>query len=150
MSTEERIFKDLTSMGQNVGVLCTLGDYGQPQAASMYFVFDTTLNIYFITREASRKFKNIKKNPRAAFVVSTEQPLQTVQMEGFVEEVTDPHELSEHFSKLVAAASEKTIVPPVSQLDEGRMVFMKLSPDWVRSGNFELLKEDDKLIETRL
>lgn len=150
MTPEDKIFEDLTAMNQGLGVLSTLGEYDQPQAASMYFVFDSALNLYFITRESSRKYKNIKKHPRVAFVVSTETPLQTVQLEGEAHEVTDAHEENEHFAKLIALAAEKTIMPPVSQMEDGKIVFMKISTDWARSGNFETLKEGDKFVEAAL
>lgn len=150
MTPEDKIFNDLTAMNQNLGTLGTLGEYDQPQVASMYFVFDSALNLYFITRESSRKCKNIKKYPRVAFVVSTENPPRTIQFEGEAHEVTDAQEESEHFAKLVSLAAEKTIMPPVSQIEDGRIVFMKISTDWARSGNFETLKEGDKFIEAAL
>lgn len=150
MIPEDKIFNDLTAMGQNVGVLGTMGGYGQPQVVSLYYIFDSALNIYFITRESSRKYKNIKRNPRVAFVVSSETPPQTVQMEGEAHEVTDVHEENDYFTKLVALASEKNVMPPVSQMEDGRMVFMKIAVDWARSGNFETLKEGDKFVEASL
>lgn len=150
MSPEDKIFNDLTAMNQSVGTIGTMGGYGQPQVASMYYVFDSALNIYFITRESSRKYKNIKRNPRVAFTVSTELPPHTIQLEGEAQEVTDMHEINEHFAKLVTLASEKHVIPPVSQMGEGRMIFMKISPDWARSGSFETLKEGDKFVEAAL
>lgn len=150
MAPEDKIFNDLTVMDQDLGVVSTMGGYGQPQAASLYFIFDSALNIYFITRESSRKYKNIKRNPRVAFVVSSENPPQTVQLEGEAQEVTDPHEMTEYFTKLVTMASEKNVMPPVSQIEDGRMIFMKIVTDWARSGNFETLKEGDKFVEAAL
>lgn len=150
MAPEDKIFNDLTAMNQSVGVLSTMGGYGQPQAASMYFIFDSALNIFFITRESSRKYKNIKRNPRVAFVVSTENPPATIQFEGEAQEVTDPHEVNEYFTRLVALASEKNAIPPVSQIDDGKMMFMKIATDWARSGNFETLKEGDRFVEAAL
>lgn len=150
MIPEDKIFNDLTVMNQNIGIISTMGGYGQPQAAAMYFIFDSALNIYFITRESSRKYRNIKKNPRVAFVVSTENPPKTIQFEGEAQEVTDPHETTEYFSRLVTLASEKSVIPPVSQMEDGRMVFMKIVTDWARSGNFETLKEGDKFVEAAL
>lgn len=150
MTPEDKIFNDLATINQNLGVLSTLGEYDQPQAASMYFVFDSALNLYFITRESSRKYKNIKRHPRVAFVVSSIDPPQTVQLEGEAHEVTDAQEESEHFAKLVSLAAEKTIMPPVSQMEDGKIVFMKITTDWARSGNFETLKEGDKFIEAEL
>lgn len=150
MTPENKIFNDLTAMNQRVGVVSTMGGFGQPQAASMYYIFDSALNVYFITRESSRKYKNIKRNPRVAFVVSSENPPLTVQLEGEAQEVTDPHEENEYFMKLVALASEQNVMPPVSQMDDGRMIFMKIATDWARSGNFETLKEGDKFVEAAL
>ena len=150
MTPEEKIYNDIVDIHQILGALGTLGEYDQPQVTSVYFVFDTALNLYFITRETSRKYKNIKKHPRVAFAVSSEHPLRTVQLEGEAHEVTDAQEENEYFSKLVALSSEKTVMPPVSQIEEGRIVFMKITTDWARSGNFETLKEGDKFVESAL
>lgn len=150
MTPENKIYEDLTAMHEGVGVLATMGGFGQPQAASMYFIFDSALNFYFITRESSRKCRNMKRNPRVAFVVSSINPPITVQLEGSAHEVTDPHEENEYFTKLVSVASKDNIMPPISQLEDGRMLFMKISPDWIRSGNFEILKEGDRFVEATL
>src|SRR6185369_17444650 len=100
------------------------------------------------TRSGSRKYKNILKNPHVAFVITSEHPPKTIQLEGIASEVTDATEQTNYFTQLVAKASESTIMPPVSQLVDGEMVFMKIATNWARFGSFEVLKEGDKFIET--
>lgn len=150
MHTEETIYKELQSITEPLGVLSTVNKSGYPQSASVYYVCDADLNIFFVTRTGSRKYKNIIKNPQASFVVTSVHPPKTFQLEGTVTEVTDTHEQTEYFDKLVAQATENTPMPPVSQIVTGEMVFMKLSTTWARMGNFEVMKEGDKFVETTL
>ncbi len=147
MNTEEKIAQELESMNQPLGVISTVNEFGKPQSAAVYYICDNALNIFFVTRSESRKYKNLQKNPHASFVVTTEHPPKTIQAEGTVAEVTDPHEQINYFDKLVAKATESNLMPPVSQLVTGEMVFMKISTNWVRFGNFEIMKEGDKFIE---
>lgn len=136
-------------MNQSLGTISTISSNIKPEAASIYFVFDKNLNIFFITRKESRKYKNILNNNRASFVITTEKPPKTVQLEGVVEE-TSTKEQGTHFSNLIATASRHNFMPPVSQLNDSEMVFMKIKTTWARMGDFEVLKEGDKFIEVDL
>ena len=150
MNTEDKIAEVLSSLHQPLGVISTVNEECHPELASLYYVHDDALNIYFITREGSRKYKNITKNPHVAFVITTEHPARTIQLEGVAAKDTDPREENEYFAKLVALASEHLIMPPVSQIEDGEMLFMKMTTRWARLGDFEIMKEGDKFIETNL
>ena len=150
MNIEEKIYQELLSSNQPLGVISTLNAAGLPQSASIYYIHNSQLDIFFVTRSESRKYKNIINNPHVAFVITSQNPPKTIQLEGVASEVTDAQEQIEYFDKLVAKATEYTSVPPVSQLVTGEMVFMKITPKWMRFGNFEVMKEGDKFIETSL
>lgn len=148
MNTEEKILEELKSMNQPLGTISTVSN-SKPEAATVYFVYSTALNVYFITRKASRKYRNIQTNPNVAFVITTENPAKTIQLEGTAEEAS-PNEQSKYFSHLVSIASERNFMPPVSQLNDSEMVFMKINTSWICMGNFEVMKEGDKFVETKL
>lgn len=148
MTTQEMILQELRSDTQHLGVLSTVNEEGHPQSASMYYVFGDDLALYFVTREGSRKYLNILKNPHVSFVVTREHPAHTLQFEGVAHEVTDAHEENEYFSRLVTLAVESNFVPPVSQrVFEGRIMFIKMTPTWVRVGNFETSIGGDEFSE---
>lgn len=150
MSTEQSILEELSFLGQPLGVISTVNVEGRPESSSIYYVYDEALNFYFITRAESRKYINIKNNPYVSFVVTKEHPPHTLQVEGVASHVTDPHEEDEHFTRLIALASERLSMPPVSQISGGEMLFMKIETMWARIGNFEVMKEGNKFVEVKL
>ena len=150
METRVKILEILTGLNQPIGVISTVNTSNKPESASIYYVNDDNLNIYFITRAESRKFKNIGTNPNVSFVITGENEPYTIQLEGKASIVTDPKQENEFFTKLVSLASKYMVMPPVSQMNNGEIIFMRISTEWVRFGNFEVLKEGDKFIETTL
>ncbi len=143
-TTVEQIQNFLKNEKQKLGVLSTVGPTGTPQSAFIYYAFDEDLNIYFITRTQSRKFLNIEKNPHVAFVVGTETPPQTLQIEGTASILERPEDFSFLFSDLVKIAVERHFVPPITQMtNSGDVFFMKITPNWVRLGNFEIRRKGE-------
>ncbi len=132
----------MKELEQNVGVISTTTS-DKPQAAVIYFVYDEHLNIYFATRKASRKYKNISVNPNAAFVIYNQKLLKTVQIEGVVSVVENPSEQGVHYSQLVELAAHNNPLPPIDQLGESEIMFLKLTPTWARVGNFEITRTGD-------
>ena len=122
----------------------------KPESAFVYYAFDENLNIYFITRAGSRKYKNGIKNPNVSFVAFTENPPKTLQLEGTLSVVMDPKDQIKLFPELVTLATERNLVPPISQMDTSEVMFMKITPNWVRFGNFELGRDDGMFHEIKL
>lgn len=65
-----------------LAVVSTISEGGIPTAATVMFFIDESWNIYFITRQNTRKFKNLMKNENVAMVVGTELAPGTVQING--------------------------------------------------------------------
>ena len=148
MDTQHKIIEGLNLLNQSLGVISTVNDKGTPESTSIFFIHDEGLTLYFLARKGSRKYKNISKNPHVSFVVTSQAMSQTLQLEGLASEVTDTKEEIAYFSKLVALTSEQMIMPPVSQSVGGEMAFMKITTTWARFGNFEVMKEGNKYIES--
>jgi uncharacterized protein YhbP (UPF0306 family) len=148
MNTTEKMYRELASMNQPLGVLSTINEKGFPESATVYYIFDKDLNLYFVTREESRKYKNIKHNRHVSFVVSTEKPAKTFQLHGTAHQVQLPYEESSYFADLVSIASKHVFIPPVSQIGDSKMLFVKITPTWMRVGDFSIIEKDDnKFIE---
>ncbi len=71
---------------QRLAVLATVTDSGRPQAALLGIAVTPQLEIIFDTVKSSRKYPNLKKNPRVAWVVGCTTEV-TVQYEGIAEEL---------------------------------------------------------------
>lgn len=67
--------------GERLGVLSTATNSGRPEAALMGFAVTPELEIIFDTVRSSRKYPNLKENPRVAWVVGCTTEV-TVQYEG--------------------------------------------------------------------
>ena len=68
--------------------LATVGPDGQPLAASLFYVSDAGLSVYWVSGPQSRHSRNLEHNPRAALTVHnttwTWTEIAGVQLEGSV------------------------------------------------------------------
>lgn len=72
---------------QGLLVLSTTYDNGKPQAAVIGFGETDNLELIFGTNNASRKYKNLKRDPHVAAVIGWSDS-RTVQFEGIAEELS--------------------------------------------------------------
>ena len=147
---KEKIMAFLGLQKSRFGVVSTVNEENKPESAFLYFAFDENLNIYFVTKDTSRKFKNIVKNSNVSFASATENPPQTLQLEGTAAVHSDIENQKHLFQELVGLASAKHFSPPISQQTRGGLQFIKITPTWMRFGNFEVRKHGDTFQEVRL
>lgn len=145
----DHIVSEMKTLEQNLGVIST-STSDKPEAAVIYFAYDNQLNIYFATRKASRKYTNLAENPNAAFVIYNAELLKTIQLEGVVSVVEDPYEQVVHYTQLVELAVKNNPLPPIDQLGESEIMFLKLTPTWARVGTFEATRDGDIFAEVAL
>ncbi|MEK7579518.1 MAG: pyridoxamine 5'-phosphate oxidase family protein [Patescibacteria group bacterium] len=132
----EKIKEFLKADTDKLGVIATVSGEEKSESAFVYYTFDEKLNIYLLTHLESRKHKNIMAHPDVSFAVAFTNPPQTIQIEGHASIVTDAHDVHEFFSKLVEMVAAKSVIPPVSKMNMGEVVFVKIEPTWVRFGDF--------------
>jgi len=72
--------------GEKFGVLATAATDGRPEAALMGFAVTPELEIIFDTVRSFRKYPNLKKNPRVAWVIGCTSEI-SVQYEGIAVEL---------------------------------------------------------------
>ena len=73
---------------RDIGVLSTIERTGSLRGAAVYYVIKDGY-VYFMTKENTRKARNIVANEHVAFTVFDEQGLETIQLAGMAEQVTD-------------------------------------------------------------
>ena len=110
---------------ESLGVLATVDEDGQPEAALMGIAVTPKLEIVFDTVKSSRKYPNLKKNPRVAFVVGCTTEV-TVQYEGVAEELS-----GEELQKYQEAYFAKFTDGPARMSWPGITYFV-VRPKWVR------------------
>jgi general stress protein 26 len=72
---------------ERLAVLSTADAEGRPESALMGFAVTRELEIVFDTVKTSRKYPNLKKNPRVAWVIGCTSEV-TVQYEGVARELS--------------------------------------------------------------
>jgi general stress protein 26 len=122
---------------KKAGVLSTLSPANEPRARLVYYSSDDAFNVYFLTMANTRKAEDIAAHPKAAFTIADEDAPRTLQIEGDVADITDsPADdavIETLFHNLKMNAE---YYAPLARLDRGDVRFYRLSPTWVRFGNF--------------
>lgn len=110
---------------ERLAVLSTVAATGQPQSALMGMAVTPQLEIIFDTVKSSRKYPNLKKNPRVAWVVGCTTEV-SVQYEGVAEELAG-EELAGYKKTYFAVFPDG----PVRESWPGITYFV-VRPTWVR------------------
>ncbi|MDR3547719.1 MAG: pyridoxamine 5'-phosphate oxidase family protein [Candidatus Pacebacteria bacterium] len=133
---------------QKTGVLSTLSPAGTPRARLVYYACDGMFAVYFITLANTRKAEDLAAHPQAAFTVSSEAVPQTVQIEGTVEDVTERSIIDPVLVELFKHLNSNTAYgAPLMHFDRADIRFYKLTPSWVRYGDFTSGHHTDEVLE---
>ncbi len=138
-----KITKFLTA--NQIGTLATADSSGQPHAATIYFVIDPDLNLYFITKEKTTKHHDLQQNPKASVAVHEPATQTTVQLNGKAEIIDDPSRVQQTFEHILAIATStsQSGVPPISRLNAGNYVGYKLVTSTVRMATYTKPEQGD-------
>jgi general stress protein 26 len=110
---------------ESLAVLATVDDNGQPQAALMGFAVTRELDIIFDTVKTSRKYPNLKKNPRVAWVIGCTTEV-SVQYEGSAREL-EGEELAKYQQTYFAKFTDGP-----GRLTWPGITYFVVHPKWVR------------------
>lgn len=112
----------------SVGVLSTIDRMGNVCGATIYYVCDPENNLYILTKSETTKARNILQHPQVALTVFEEYSLQTIQISGLAEVVTD-QVTSRQVLNLITQErqhSDGPSLPPVTKLQDGAFVVFKI------------------------
>ena len=116
------------------GVLASADKKGRPHAAAIYFTFDESLNIQFLTKKETTKFSDLEDNPLAVLVVYDQAKQTSVQIKGQVIEIKDMGRVDRVIADIlhIATLASDSGVPPLSKLRAGAYVVFRIIPDSIR------------------
>ena len=99
----------------------TVSSLGRPHVATVYYLNDKKLNIYFVTSIESRKFKNIKFNPCVALAISQDLPWvkRTLHMTGMAYRIESLDQEQKIIKQLWLKVGRKTTLPFLLIYDRG-------------------------------
>lgn len=131
-----------------LGTLATLSEQG-PRARTVYYVPNDQFEVFFFTLAGTRKVKDINADHRAAFVVSDETAPRTLQMEGTLLELPDTTIADPMVKELLDTLMEHGHhFAPLTHMDASSILFYKLTPTWVRWGDFTVADGSDQVFTT--
>ena len=116
---------------QTLAVEATVSGAGGPQAAVIGIVANEALQLFFDTLGETRKAANLRRDPRAAFVIGWDlDQARTVQLEGVADEPTGP----------ALAAWQQTYFARfpdgVGRQAWPGITYFRVRPTWVRHSDF--------------
>lgn len=129
------------------GVLSTVSD-GKSHSRLMYYACDESFTIFFLTLVNTRKVADLRDNPHASFVVSDIDIPRTLQVEGIVEDLTEAATanplLANSVQELMSRRGRYGL--PLEHFDEAAVKFYRLTPSWVRWGDFTFGQGTDTVL----
>jgi hypothetical protein len=115
-----------------LAVQTSLSSDGRPQAAVIGIAVDDSLEIIFDSVDTSRKVRNLRADPRTAFVIGGFHPPEerTVQYEGTADEPKG--------AELERLKEIYYLVYPDGRLRLGwpGLVYIRVRPTWIRYSDF--------------
>ncbi len=121
-----------------LGVLATADSHGLPQAAAIYLVADDDLNLYFVTKEETLKYRNLVANPHVAVVIYDAPNQSTIQATGTAKEIHDIDQFMDIFNQVLSINQRTTQSdrPPVSKLFAGDYRLFCITPTSLRLADY--------------
>src|SRR4051812_4337326 len=100
-----------------MGILSTAGGPASGWGAAVYYLVDDDLNVYFVVRTGTTKYKNIVEQPYAALTVADSEHQITVQLSRAVERMPINKYMDIFFDKFAAMRPQGDYqwAPPVDK-----------------------------------
>lgn len=120
-------------------VISTCGKNQQPEAALIGFGETDDFELIFGTFKTTKKYKNLKKNNKVAFVIGWDEDYITVQYEGIASELS-----RSEIEKYIPLYHKKTPGAAAYKSDPNQ-TYWKVKPTWIRHS--DLSGDEEKIYE---
>lgn len=134
---------------ENLATIATVNDNNKPDAATIHYVVRDNLDIFFLTKKETGKYKNIQRQNEVVLIVTNAEDLETVKIRGNAFTVKgDSAIVSEIVTTL--AHSEKFIADldkllPIIKRNAGEMVVVKIKPYEIRMSRYHMESLQEEL-----
>jgi general stress protein 26 len=118
-----------------LAVEASVSPSGSPQSAVVGIAITDRFEIVFDTLESSRKARNLRRNPKVAFVIGglTEREERTVQYEGIADEPAGAE-----LERLTATYYQIYPDGP-SRLSWPGLIYVRVRPTWIRYTDYTVV-----------
>ncbi len=120
----------------DTAVLSTIERTGNVTGGVVFYTFSYGY-IYILTKDGTRKARNMMSNSQIALTVYDAELLQTTQVQGIAEVELDPavkQSIYEHIAKPYNGAGKKT--PPVTKIQNGSFIVFRITPEQFSFSDF--------------
>lgn len=124
----------------DVAVLATIQDGTRAHATTIYYYVDDDLKFYFLTRNETLKFSNLKEDGDVGMAITDATGLQTVQIEGKAREVDYARQYAPIVKKFIdglAKSGKAWEQIPLNRINSGYFAFIQVTPTWIRWCDFK-------------
>ncbi len=153
MSVSEEYEKITAYISDNpAAVLSTIDDDGGPYGAVIYVCPDNEQPVvYFLTKDGTRKFKNISDRTRVGLTIVNEKQNSTLQATGTAAVVHDARYLDLITRKMYDLGPHSHAwVPPISKINAGKYKLVGVTLRHVRLAEFSTDALEDEPTVTEL
>lgn len=122
----------------DLGVLSTIDRTGNVHGAVVYYAVDQYNSIYILTKSGTGKGRNVYTHGQVALTVHEVGTMKTVQLHGIASIETDQKIKDTVFTRLTKPRlyQDKMELPPVTKLQEGEFMVIKISPSFASYHNY--------------
>lgn len=131
-----------------IATLATVNADGTPYGAIVYICTDNHQPIvYFITKNETKKYKNLSANNKVSLTITHPIENSTLQANGIAKEVREPVLLDEVMQKLAKLhVNVHEWLPPIAKIRAGAYVLVGVTLEWARLAQFENMRIGDEHI----
>jgi general stress protein 26 len=121
-----------------VAILGTIGDDDRPHGAVVYVCADDERPVvYFLTKDETRKFKNLSAHKYISLTIANERENSTLQATGKTKVVHDSQPLNLVTKKMHHIGPHgRSWVPPLSKINAGKYKLVGITLEYVRLTQF--------------
>jgi general stress protein 26 len=127
-----------------IAVLSTINRTGNLHGATIYYYIDNGNRICLATKTSTQKARDIFANQQVALTAYDADTIETVQMQGFAQVVTDPAEQQEIFEQIIKPRDYQgeMRLPPVTTLHDESYVALRIIPTTARYTDYKKRLEE--------
>lgn len=132
--SDDKAFEFLRA--HDTAVLSTIERTGNVTGAVVFYTFSYGY-MYILTKDGTRKARNMMAHSQVALTVYDAEHLQTAQVQGIAEVELDPavkQSIYEHIAKPYSRAGQK--VPPVTKIQNGSFIVFRIAPEQFSFSDF--------------
>lgn len=135
-----------------IATLGTINPDGTPAGAAVYICTDSQLsNIYFITKQETKKYQNVRDRPQVSLTIVNPSENNTLQANGHAFDVEDAITIDRVMRAIEHEhSSAKEWLPPIAKLRAGAYVIVGVAITSARLAQFDGMAIGDEHIFTHL